>query len=369
MSSDPQLQPPSPGGEAQDPIGDPAPSASETTASLRPESEVGLEQVAAQDDEAQDLISLDVHSVHVNAPQPPPPEVIPALPAPSAPAPPGAPTAPAAAAAAAPVVAATAQATQAAVSTAKQATQQVTAAVQQQAQRITVAPRKAIYRGKRFLIVYGSLVGASGLLAVLAKRYKYFPADIGITRLLQRPNARLYDALMHAVSELGWRWISVGTRASLTTLMWAAGFRMESAFTLSTWSGDLVTILIKSRVLRPRPTKELVRVVSELQEASFPSGHVVHYVTFYGFLFYLVFTHLKQRWFRTALLTLLAGVILLIGPSRIYMGHHWPSDVGGAYLVGTLWLGVLIIAYLETKANYSLHTHPPFLARRQRQLG
>jgi hypothetical protein len=39
--------------------------------------------------------------------------------------------------------------------------------------------------------------------------------------------------------------------------------------------------------------------MGELAEASFPSGHVVHYVTFYGFLFYLVFTHLKQRWFRT----------------------------------------------------------------------
>jgi undecaprenyl-diphosphatase len=144
---------------------------------------------------------------------------------------------------------------------------------------------------------------------------------------------------------------------------------MESAFTVSTWSGDLMTIAIKTRVLRPRPTKDLVRVMGELGEASFPSGHVVHYVTFYGFLFYLVFIHLKQRWFRTALLTLLAGIILLVGPSRIYMGHHWPSDVGGAYLVGTLWLGVIIIAYLETKARYTLHTTPPFFVKRPQQLG
>ena len=118
-------------------------------------------------------------------------------------------------------------------------------------------------------------------------------------------------------------------------------------------------LIIKSSVVRPRPTRDLVRVASQLEEASFPSGHVVHYVTFYGFLFYLVFTHLRQGWIRNALLSLLGGVILLVGPSRIYMGHHWPSDVGGAYLVGTLWLGVIIIAYLETKANFTLHTHPP----------
>lgn len=261
------------------------------------------------------------------------------------------------------------QATQQVTATARQATQQVTATVQQQAQKITVAPRKAIYRGRRFMIIYGSLVGVAGLLAVMARRHRYFPADVGIARAIQSPNTRAYDALMYAVSELGWRWISVGTRLTASTIMWAAGFRMESAFTLSTWSGDAMTGLIKTGVLRPRPTRDLVRVVSDLSEASFPSGHVVHYVTFYGFLFYLVFIHLKQRWFRTALLTLLAGVILLVGPSRVYMGHHWPSDVGGAYLVGTLWLGLIIIAYLETKANYTLHTYPPFFVKRPTQLG
>ena len=261
-----------------------------------------------------------------------------------------------------------AQAAQAVVGNAKQAAQQVTAAVQQSAQKITVAPRQAIYRGKRFLAIYGGLAGAAAVVALLARKHRYFVGDVGIARVIQEPNSRMYDALMHAVSELGWRWISVGARASVTTLMWAAGFRMESAFTLSTWSGDVLTGVIKSQVLRPRPTRDLVRVVSQLGEASFPSGHVVHYVTFYGFLFYLVFTHLKQRWFRTALLTLLAGLILLVGPSRVYMGHHWPSDVGGAYLVGTLWLGLIIIAYIETKAHYTLNSQPPFFVKRPAQL-
>jgi hypothetical protein len=43
--------------------------------------------------------------------------------------------------------------------------------------------------------------------------------------------------------------------------------------------------------------------------------------------------------------------------------------VAGAYLVGTLWLGVIIVAYLETKANYTLHTSPPFFVKRPAQLG
>src|SRR5688572_3567340 len=132
---------------------------------------------------------------------------------------------------AAPIVEAAAHATQAAVSTVKQATQQVTAAVQQEAQRVTVAPRKAIYRSKRFLIGYGAMAAGFGVLAALAKRYKYFPADVGIARLIQSPRSGLYDKVMHAVSQLGWMWNSVATRGSTSALMWAAGFRMESAFT------------------------------------------------------------------------------------------------------------------------------------------
>lgn len=324
--------------------------------------EMALLEQAASATHAVPVGPVDIHSVRTDAPVTPVQtgEGVQQTP-PSGPAAPVTPVVK-------PVADATKQATQAAVTTAKQATQQVTAAVQNQAQKITVAPRKAIYRGKRFLFIYGGAVGAAGLMAILARRYRYFPADVGIARMIQRPKNALYDDMMTAVSQLGWRWISVGTRASMATLMWAAGFRMESVFTVSTWSGDILTSLIKHPVNRPRPTRDLVRVVSSLTETSFPSGHVVHYVTFYGFLFYLVFIHLKQRWFRTALLTLLAGIILLVGPSRVYMGHHWPSDVTGAYLVGTLWLGLLIIAYIETKANYTLHTRPPFFVKRAQQI-
>ena len=80
-----------------------------------------------------------------------------------------------------------------------------------------------------------------------------------------------------------------------------------------------------SRVGRPRPSQDLVRVVNELSETSFPSGHVVHYVTFYGFLFYIFFTHLRPGRWRALVLDVLALLVLLIGPSRVYMGAHWPS--------------------------------------------
>jgi hypothetical protein len=46
------------------------------------------------------------------------------------------------------------------------------------------------------------------------------------------------------------------------------------------------------------------------------------------------------------------------------MGEHWPSDVGGAYLVGSLWLAVEIVAYLEFKSRFQVNRGWPFLAKR-----
>jgi membrane-associated phospholipid phosphatase len=44
-------------------------------------------------------------------------------------------------------------------------------------------------------------------------------------------------------------------------------------------------------------------------------------------------------------ITICAALIVLIGPSRIFLGAHWASDVTGGYFIGTIWLLVLILAY------------------------
>ncbi len=267
------------------------------------------------------------------------------------------------------VTAATAQANQQAATATVQAAQQVQAKIEQVGQTATVPPRQAVYRGRRFIVAYALLVMLAAFLSALAKRYHTLPGDIRISRLIQRGREdKAFNILMQAVSEVGWQSPSIITRLTASILMWAAGFRMEGAFTAATWSGDVLTMAVKQTVGRPRPSKDLVQVVNTLSENSFPSGHVVHYVTFYGFLFYIFFTHLKHGRWRNAILSVLAILVLLIGPSRVYMGEHWPSDVGGAYLVGSLWLGVEIVAYLEFKSRFQMNRGWPFLTSRARPL-
>ena len=130
----------------------------------------------------------------------------------------------------------------------------------------------------------------------------------------------------------------------MALLFWRAGYRTETKFVLAASASVALTEVFKQVFARPRPDADLVAVVAGATGHSFPSGHTLFYVTFFGFLAYLAYAQLKPGRLRTAVLWLTGLLILLVGPSRIWMGQHWASDVlasyalGLAYLVGLVWL-------------------------------
>src|SRR5438093_1407736 len=93
-------------------------------------------------------------------------------------------------------------------------------------------------------------------------------------------------------------------------------------------------------------------VLVHLTTFSFPSGHVTQYVLFFGFSFYLAYTLLKPGPLRTALLVFTGGMVLLVGPSRVWMGQHWASDVLGGYTLGFGLLLLVIWAYRVWEARF-----------------
>jgi undecaprenyl-diphosphatase len=125
----------------------------------------------------------------------------------------------------------------------------------------------------------------------------------------------------------------------------AGRFYREVPFVLATEGAGMLVASIKLLVERPRPADESVRVFSAVLDYSFPSGHVTGYVCLYGFLAFLVYVLFKRCWWRTALLTVFALLIGLVGISRIHLGHHWASDVLGGYALGTAYLLLLVEAY------------------------
>jgi undecaprenyl-diphosphatase len=138
-------------------------------------------------------------------------------------------------------------------------------------------------------------------------------------------------------------------------LLFSAGLKWEAVVAVFAACGIAVGALVKLVVFRPRPSADLVKVFSQLPSSGFPSGHVLEFTAFCGFLTFLAYTLLKPSWGRTAALVFLGLLILLMGLSRIYQGQHWFSDVMGAYLLGSLWLVLTIRLYRWGKPRFFAH--------------
>lgn len=105
-----------------------------------------------------------------------------------------------------------------------------------------------------------------------------------------------------------------------------------AAFIATSVIGSTVLMkIIKTIVQRPRPTVD--RIIPE-SGFSFPSGHSVNAVAFYGALLVLAFFYLRRRWLKTLVMLALAAEIVLLPISRVYLGVHYPSDVTAGLLLG-----------------------------------
>ena len=108
--------------------------------------------------------------------------------------------------------------------------------------------------------------------------------------------------------------------------------------------GNLVIVTILNQVLkailqRPRPTE--FRIVEETGY-SFPSGHSMVSMAFYGYLIYLIYKHIENKYIKWTLIALLSILICTIGVSRIYLGVHYTSDVLGGFLISISYLIIYI---------------------------
>ena len=100
----------------------------------------------------------------------------------------------------------------------------------------------------------------------------------------------------------------------------------------------IVTILnqlFKLILARPRPSE--YRIINETGY-SFPSGHSMVSMAFYGFLIYLIYKYVGNKYLKWTSMILLFLLIILIGISRIYLGVHYTSDVIAGFLVAISYL-------------------------------
>ncbi len=106
-------------------------------------------------------------------------------------------------------------------------------------------------------------------------------------------------------------------------------------------TGSLIIMSILKQLFgRHRP---LVPLMSEAKGLSFPSGHAMMSMVFYGLIIYIVWEEVKQAWLRYTLVILLLVIILFIGISRIYLNVHFASDVAAGFSLGLVWLVISVV--------------------------
>ena len=114
-------------------------------------------------------------------------------------------------------------------------------------------------------------------------------------------------------------------------------------------SSVLLMFLLKLIFHRNRPLTPLLEAAKGY---SFPSGHALMSITFYGLLIFLVWQSGKNIWVKWVLTVLLALLIAFIGISRVYLRVHYASDVLAGFCVGLMWL-LLSLWLLRKIETYS----------------
>jgi len=212
--------------------------------------------------------------------------------------------------------------------------------------------RKKCGENIRFELIVGFLAILATVISIFARFTTRFPADLYLTLHLQSFDNHFLLSVMKWVSFIFEGWPSVLVVITIGILVWWRIGRLEAIMIPVGGLLTLVNTVLKLAINRPRPSGDLVRILSSEQDNGFPSGHALFAIVILGLLAYFTFINLRSRALRLVVLVGLTALILLIGTSRVYLGVHWPSDVVGGYLIGGVFLTALIWFHQTWKRHH-----------------
>jgi Membrane-associated phospholipid phosphatase len=144
--------------------------------------------------------------------------------------------------------------------------------------------------------------------------------------------------LMRILTYLGSGWVLFIISLFIIAFLWR-----YNKYSLYGWmillnlgASSLLNQIFKFIFHRQRPN--ILRLI-EINGFSFPSGHSMTGMSFYGLIIFLCLKYLKH-WTKYVLAGALSLLVLSIGVSRIYLGVHYASDVLAGFSVGFAWLVV-----------------------------
>ena len=161
--------------------------------------------------------------------------------------------------------------------------------------------------------------------------------DTGIYNLIFKLQSVPATVFMKFMSYLGSATILI--TLTITILIFSKNKKKSILIAINLVTVFLLNKLLKVIIGRERPG--VLRLVEE-NGYSFPSGHAMVSMGFYGYIIYLIYKNVKNKKIRNIMITILASLIFLIGISRIYLGVHYATDIIGAYIIGLIYLYIFI---------------------------
>ena len=147
------------------------------------------------------------------------------------------------------------------------------------------------------------------------------------------------DTFFIGVTQTAGEWVIVPLLGTAVTL-WRQQKNVVAIMILVSFTGAVgLNTLLKHLFARPRP--QIFPPLMVETSFSFPSGHTMTAVAFYGLLAILLWRSQRYPW------AILSGLwVFIVAVSRVYLGVHYPSDVLASLTVGAIWL-VLVISFFQ----------------------
>lgn len=180
------------------------------------------------------------------------------------------------------------------------------------------------------MVLLACVAGFLGVLQDVVARDPLVRADVAVSHLVQSLRTPWADSVMVVLTMLGDTIVSASVAlATAGWLAWRREWRLMGGFGigLALAAGSVMALKAVLHVSRP------ILLSSGADAFSFPSGHATIAAALYGMLAWLLWISLAGRW-RFVPLAVGGALVGMIAASRIYLGAHWPSDVGAGVLFG-----------------------------------
>jgi membrane-associated phospholipid phosphatase len=220
-----------------------------------------------------------------------------------------------------------------------------------------------------FILAWALAAALFVAASILAGTHETFPGDVWLAQRIQDVESEVFARALDWAEDSADLPIVVLVCAMTITLLLRGRDGLAAVILIIAVLGRVLTTWILKEVIgRPRPSADLLEFTSQPSTLSFPSGHAAAAFVLYGLVFYFASIYVRAAPVRIAIQAACVVLIIAVGLERIYVGHHWPSDVLGGYFHGALIVSAAIAVHQfgrRARPQVTSARHHRFHVRRQ----